>query len=88
MFFGRDGVHLCNLPGNGRHGPQKAISRALFFPVLSGVLRMLFPIRLPIVGILLAPPFLGISLIEAVGRVIAHLFPLPFSLSGFLALRC
>ena len=71
--------HLYNQPGNGRHGPQQAISRVLFFPVLSGVLRMLFPVCFPIFGILLAPPFLGISLIEAGGRVIAHLFLLPFS---------
>jgi hypothetical protein len=35
----------------------------------------------------MAPSFLGIVLIEAVGQVIAHLFSLPFSLSGFLALR-
>jgi hypothetical protein len=85
VFFGREGVHLCNLPGNGRHGPQKVVPGALFFPVLSGVFRMLIPVCLPVGGIFLTPSFLGISLIEAVGRIIAHLFPLPFSLSGFLA---
>jgi hypothetical protein len=48
---------------------------------------MLFPVRLPVAGIFMAPSFLGIVLIEAVGQVIAHLFSLPFSLSSFLALR-
>ena len=87
MFFGLDGVHFCNLPGNGRHGPQKVVSRALFFPVLSGVFRMVFPVGLPVAGIFLTPSFLGIFLIKTISRILAHLFSLPFSLSGFLALR-
>jgi hypothetical protein len=59
---------------------------SLSFPVASGIVRVVFPVILPVVRILLTPPPLGIFLVQALGLVTLHLHFLPPTFTRHLAI--
>ena len=89
MPYGRLLVHLCNQIGTREMGfgltsAAFAVPDLLLFPVVQGVFRMVFPVFPPVIGMPLAPPVLGETLVLLINLVCFQLFCLPPTLTYLL----